>query len=350
MKVKIAVIGVGLIGPRHCRTVVASTDAELVAIVDPLPQGERLAKELGTVHYKSIQDLLASSDRPDGAILCTPNHTHVALARELLDADVHVLVEKPVATNVESGQMLLRSSQGTNSQILVGHHRRFNPYVVVVKEALKSNSLGEIIAVNGLWTLFKPASYYEAPTEWRRGTEGGVVLINLIHEVDLLQYLIGPIVRVHAEKVIATRNHEAEEGAALTFRFKSGVVGTFLIADNVPSPYNFESGTGENPFIPKTGASFYTIFGTNASLGVPDMTRWSYRGVDKTWHEPLVKDNLNVPEGVPFEIQLAHFINVCRGKEVPSCSVADALSALIVCDAVKKAISSGETVEIEPVS
>lgn len=64
-KTKIAVIGVGLIGPRHCRTVASSPDARLIAIVDPLPQGAALAKELGMAHYTSIRELLASSDKPE---------------------------------------------------------------------------------------------------------------------------------------------------------------------------------------------------------------------------------------------------------------------------------------------
>ncbi|KIM92595.1 hypothetical protein OIDMADRAFT_46626 [Oidiodendron maius Zn] len=295
-RVKIAVIGVGLIGPRHCRTVAKSPDAQLIAIIDPMPQGAKLAEELETAHYTSIRDVLSSPHIPDGAIVCTPNHTHVALAIELTNGDVH---------------------------ILVGHHRRFNSYMAVVKEALELKTLGQIIAVNGLWTLFKPPEYYEAPTEWRKTKAGGVVSMNLIYEVDLLQYMFGRIIRIHAERTTSTRNHEAEEGAALTFRFESGVVGSFLIADNLPSPHNFESGTGENPLIPTTGENFYAIFGTAASLSVPSMTRWSYDGVDKTWNVPLVQNRLDVPDGVPFEIQLAHFIQVCRGEETPKCTIGD---------------------------
>lgn len=135
--------------------------------------------------------------------------------------------------------------------------------------------------------------------------------------------MFGCIIRIHAERTTSTRNHEAEEGAALTFRFESGVVGSFLIADNLPSPHNFESGTGENHLIPTTGENFYTIFGTAASLSAPSMTRWSYDGVDKTWNVPLVQNRLDVPDGVPFEIQLAHFIQVCRGEETPKCTVGD---------------------------
>ncbi|MCJ1361645.1 hypothetical protein MMC16_000745 [Acarospora aff. strigata] len=346
--VEIAVIGGGLIGPRQAACVLKSPETILIALVDPAPHSERLAAELGTNHYPSVTDLLRSPHKPHAAIVCTPNHTHVPIAKELASSGVHVLVEKPISTDIESGSELIRIAEEAGIRLLVGHHRRFNPYLVATKQAVASGALGDIVAVNGLWTAIKPANYFNAPTEWRRGETGGVILINLIHEVDLMHYLFGPIVRIHAEKTCSRRGHKAEEGAALTFRFKSGVVGTFLISDNVPSPYNFEAGTGENPIIPHVGADFYRIFGTEASLSVPDMTVWSY-GDDmsgKSWLNPLPQKKLSVTHAVPFDLQLAHFVRVIRGEEEPSCSGQAGLQALIVCDAVKRALGTGGTVEL----
>ena len=112
-------------------------------------------------------------------------------------------------------------------------------------------------------------------------SSGGVVLINLIHEVDLLQYLFGPISLISALETKKTRGYGAEEGAAILMRFESGIVGTFILSDSVPSPWNFEAGTGENPTIPKVenGGGFYRVMGTKGSLSVPDSERWSYDGV-----------------------------------------------------------------------
>lgn len=346
-KVPFAIIGAGLIGPRHARAVAKASNAVLVAIVDPMPAGAELAAVLNTAHYKSIAELIQSEYKPAAAIICTPNHTHVAVARELSSAGIHILVEKPFSTDIKSGKELIDHLKGAGVEVLVGHHRRFNPYIVAVKKVIASNSLGKVIAVNGLWTAYKPLDYFDAPTEWRRDKTGGVVLINLIHEVDLLHHLFGPITRVHAEKTVSLRGFEAEEGAALTFRFKSGVVGSFFISDNIPSPYNFESGTGENPLIPKTGQDFYRILGSNGALSVPDMTRWSYDGVKKTWYEELVREQTNVPDAVPFELQLDHFVKVILGDEKPSCTAQAGLAAIIVCAAVKEAIENNSTVEIE---
>ncbi|KAM0430915.1 hypothetical protein ACHAPT_005549 [Fusarium lateritium] len=346
-RIKFAVIGVGLIGPRHAKTVVGSKEAELVAIVDLMPAGQTLAQELGVAYFKSAAEMLQSPDKPEAAIICTPNHTHVPLARELSSGGVHILIEKPFCADIASGKQLLQHLNQSGVKAIVGHHRRFNPYMVTTKQTVSSGSLGRIIAINGIWATYKPLEYFDPPAEWRRQQTGGVVLINLIHEVDLLHYLFGPITRVHAEKTISQRGFEAEEGAVLTLRFKSGAVGSFLVSDNVPSPYNFESGTGENPLIPKSGQDFYRIFGTDATLSVPDMTTWSYDGTQKSWHQEMVQQKIPVPEGIPFELQLHHFVKVIRGQETPSCTPEAGLAALVVCQAIKEALEENKTVEID---
>jgi predicted dehydrogenase len=344
---RFAVIGVGLIGPRHARTVYDNPLADLVAIVDLMPEGAKLASELNAAYYKSVSELINSKDKPDGAIICTPNHTHVALSTELSAAGIHVLVEKPFSTDIPSGKGLLEHLSTTGVKALVGHHRRFNPYMVAAKKIVSSGRLGQILAVNGLWTLYKPIDYYQPPAAWRQSKTGGVVFINMIHEVDLLHFLLGPITSVHAEKMLSQRGYDAEEGAALTLRFKSGVVGSFIVADNIPSPHNFESGTGENPLIPKAGQDFYRLFGTEASLSVPDMSIWSHKG-EKSWHSEMSKENIPVTDGVPFELQLQHFSKVIQGEEEPSCTAQAGLAALLVCDAIKRAIEGNSTVQIEP--
>ncbi|KAJ5123143.1 hypothetical protein N7448_009240 [Penicillium atrosanguineum] len=347
-KIDVAVIGVGLIGPRHCRTVKESNEARLVAIVDLQPSTAKVAEEFGAAHYTSVQDLIRSSDKPDAAIICTPNHTHASLAKELAAAGIHVLIEKPVSVDISSGRELVEILNQSGVKALVGHHRRFNPYVIAAKEAISSGSLGDITAISGMWTTYKPEDYFDVPAAWRRGKSGGVVLINLIHEVDILHHLFGPITRVHAESTKSRRGYEAEEGAAIVFRFRSGVVGTFVISDNVPSPHNFESGTGEIPLIPKAGADFYRIFGTGASLSVPDMTKWSYDGAPvKSWNEKLSQESLEVTPAVPFEKQFSHFVRVIHGEEDPSCSAGAGLAALMVCEAVRESLQTGQTVEIK---
>jgi predicted dehydrogenase len=366
MSIKVAIIGAGLIGPRHAKSVIANPATELVALVDPMPTGSTTASELGTNYYSTVAELLNSSDRPDAAIVCTPNHTHVPVAKELLNGNVHVLLEKPISDTLETGRSLLElahAPKNTHLKLLVGHHRRFNPYVRATKSILESGSLGRPIAINGLWTLYKPESYFAGNGSWRASSErgGGVIPINLVHDIDLMHHFFGPIVRVQAEKILPQRSappHDADEGAALTFRFASGVVGSFMVCDATPSPHNFETGTGENPMIARStatagdagdGSDFYRIFGSEASLSVPDLTRWSYDGsAEKSWSNPLKVEKIELPDhAAPFDLQLAHFVEVIRGQAVPSCSGEEGLRALIVCEAVQRAMRTGQPVDIE---
>lgn len=361
MSVKVAIVGAGLIGPRHAQSVISNSSTELVGLVDPAPTGETTASNLKTNYFPSVAALLASPHRPDAAIVCTPNHTHVPVAKELLAGGVHVLLEKPVSDTLETGRSLLEFSKAperVHLKLLVGHHRRFNPYVRATKSALEMGLLGRPIAVNGLWALYKPDAYFAPPGDWRacgaRG--GGVIPINLVHDIDLLHHLFGPITRVQAESTLPQRPsppHDADEGAALTLRFASGVVGTFLICDATPSPHNFETGTGENPLIPRSptghGSDFYRIFGSDASLSVPDMTRWSYDGhPEKSWAHSLKVEKIELPDdAAPFDLQLAHFVDVIQGETSPSCSGEEGLRALIVCEAVQKAMRTGQPVDID---
>lgn len=302
----------------------------------------------------SIASLIASPERPDAAIICTPNQTHVPIALELIAAGIQsILVEKPISTTISEGVKLIAAAREGGVKVLVGHHRRFNPYLLAAKRCVDSGSLGKIIAVQGSWCLQKVDPYFDGIGEWRRSrANGGVVLINLIHEVDLLQYLLGPIVTVSAFEAQKTREHDAEEGAAVILRFESGTIGTFILSDCVPSPWAFEVGTGENPMIPQVekdegAGGFYRLMGTRASLSVPDLTRWSYDGGKQGWTEILTKEELMLDrEIVPFDEQMKHFVGVVRGDQEPSCTGEEALRAMVVCEAIKRSMSTGKQMRI----
>lgn len=362
--VRIAIIGSGLIGPRHAKAVIQDPSCSLHCIVDPSPAAVSVARELGTSYYASISQMLASSSgKPDAAIVCTPNKTHVALSVELLSAGIHVLCEKPVSVDIPSGESLVAHARAHPSlHLLAGHHRRFNRYVVATKRILASetHSIGQITAISGLWALYKPQSYFDPPTEWRRsGESGGPVWINLIHEIDILHYLLDSrISRVAAFETPKRRGHDAEEGGAIILHFDNGVVGTFLLSDAVVSPHAFEMGTGENPVIPRTGRDVYRIFGTDGTLSVPDLRRSFYstqNGVDKSWNSELseatetLQDWLSEEERIkaPFELQVAHFVRVISGAEKPVCSGEDGLAAVRVAEAVRRALRTGGVVEVE---
>ncbi|KAK5632724.1 hypothetical protein RRF57_008438 [Xylaria bambusicola] len=196
-------------------------------------------------------------------------------------------------------------------------------------------------------------------------------MINFVHEVDVLQYLLGPITRVSAEKMrrrYVTEEGDAnsvEDGAALTLRFESGAVGSFILSDSVVSPHNFEAGTGENPLLPRARrpchdhlsdtdrseaepVDVYRIFGTNGTLSVPDMTLWTCGDKPQSWENELQVQRIELDNDtrVPFERQLDHFIAVVRGDiltgDGPGCTGEEGLRVIAVCEAVIEALDDGE--------
>lgn len=348
--ITIAVVGTGLIGPRHAQSVQANRDARLLCVVDPRAEANEVAERLDVPLFESVKQMVAEGYCPDAAIVCTPNSTHVAVSLQLLHEGIHVLVEKPISIDIASGKQLIVAAHEAGRHLLVGHHRRFNPYVTATKNALLKGAIGRPIAISGLWATYKPASYFQPPTQWRaQASSGGPILINLVHEVDILQYLLGPISRVHAEQTSSQRGHEAEEGAAILLRFASGVVGTFILSDATPSHHFFESGTGENPMLPKAGKDFYRIFGSEGTLSVGDMKVERFgEDEEKSWERAIRAENVEVAGEVPFDEQIGNLVGVIRGTQEPRCTGEDGLRALVVCDAVKRAIKSGQAVNIDP--
>ncbi|KAI1121752.1 hypothetical protein F5Y10DRAFT_255659 [Nemania abortiva] len=394
--VSIAIIGFGgLIGRRHTAHVLSNASAALVAVVDGALGASELAAQLapGVPYYRSVAEMLSASSSdntpPEAAIICTPNAYHVSVALELAEAGVHLLVEKPLADTKAAARRLVDRAREMGVKLLVGHHRRFNPYVVAARRVLAASeagtgpdaagepSVGSVTAVSGLWTTYKPDSYF-AVAPWRRSRRqgGGPVMINFVHEVDVLQYLLGPIVRVSAEKMVERPGFGAggadavEDGAALTLRFASGAVGSFILSDGVVSPHFFEAGTGENPMIPRARrhghfdesdkdkinhneqdgepVDVYRIFGTNGTLSVPDMTLWTYGDKPRSWEsKPQVQRvALDDDPRAPFDRQLDHFIAVVRGETPiesgPGCTGEEGLRVMAVCEAVIAALDDGD--------
>lgn len=356
------VVGTGLIGPRHAQHINENPNTELLAIIDPSVKAQEVADALGTSRFASLDTLFEYLDSesipyPDGALICTPNHTHAALAAQLASRGVHLLVEKPISSNLEDAKALKHYVQQKQVKLLVGHHRRFNPFIVAAKANL--HNVGDVIAIQGTWAVKKPESYFAA-SPWRTDckTGGGALLINLVHDLDILQYLFGPIERIYAELLKKQRLQfpNVDEGACITLKFASGVAGTFICADNVTSPYSFEVGTGENPLIPVDDQleGFYRVFGSKGTLSIPDFTLYHQSEADSehAWGKPLMKTTLigsraELRETKPFETQLNHFVDVINGKSEPACTIDDGISALLCIDAVIRSLETGlpQTVE-----
>jgi len=343
-KVRILVIGAGLVGHRHVRHVVKETRCEPAAVVDSDLQKKPLADEAGVPFYTNLEQALGEV-RADAAIIATPNQTHTRIGIQCLERGLHILVETPIDADPAAARCLIETAGGNGLGLLVGHHRRFNPFVQATKRILAEGNLGRIEAVNVLWTLLKPQEYFRAAA-WRCEPGGGPILINFIHDIDNLRYFFGDIDRIFAETSTKARDLAVEDTAVVTFRFASGLLGSAVISDTVASPYSFEATTGENPLVFHTRQDCYRIFGSRGVLSFPDMTVWSYGKDDEGWEHPILSESVEVTKTAPLDEQLRHFCDVIEKGTEPMCPGADALKTLEATLAIGESARSGLPVNL----
>jgi predicted dehydrogenase len=348
-KLAVAVIGAGVIGRTHIETIAKSDVARLAAIVDPTDVGKAMAASFNVPWFADHAGLIASK-LCDAAIIATPNALHLGHALDFIAAKIPVLVEKPITVTVADAQGLADAADKAGVPLLVGHHRRHNPIIARARDVIASGLLGRLTTATILYTFLKPAPYFDPL--WRRDpAAGGPVLINLIHEIDLVRHLLGEIESLQALTSNGVRGFAVEDTVAVMLRMVSGALVTISLSDTVTAPWSWDLAVRESSSYPAQPRTVQTHFisGTEGSLSLPDCTHWSYRQ-EKSWFEPITPEALKVGGDNPYAIQLAHFCQVARGQTAPLCSAADGMATLAATLAVREAARIGKTVMLNTCS
>lgn len=197
----IAVIGVGALGKHHARILSEFSDAELIAVVDT--DTEIAASVASSYGCENLSDFRELFGRVDAVSIVVPTSAHLLVAREFLDRKIPVLVEKPLAIDVDQSRQLVELAEKNNTILQVGHIERFNP------------------ATEAAWALTGPPKYIRAerlsPYAFR-STDIGAVLDLMIHDIDLVLDLVrSPVSRVEAFGLGILGGHEDSVQARLTF-------------------------------------------------------------------------------------------------------------------------------------
>lgn len=321
---RLAVIGAGAIGRAHIDLALRHPDWTLVAISDPSEGAVAFASDRG-LSWFSTYDEMFDAVPIDAAIIATPNDTHLEVGLACIARGIAVLVEKPIAPTVEEAQRLSSSAEKAGIPLMVGHHRRHNPLLRQAREIIVSGRLGRPVSATIMANFLKPDSYFQAT--WRRLPGGGPILINLIHEIDLVRFLYGEIESLQALHSNATRGFEVEDTAAVLLKFHSGALGTITLSDTTVAPWSWDLTSGESSSYPRQDVNTHFFMGTDASLTLPRLEIWHYRE-SKGWHEPLTQERRAPYDGNPYMEQLRHFRAVIEGKENPRSSGPDATRSL----------------------
>lgn len=192
---KIAVIGCGDVSSVHLDAIADIDGAELVALCDRDPEVLSAATARFAVPgFTSHLELLCEM-QVDVVHICTPHNQHARIAIDALNAGVHVLLEKPLADDLERGEAVIEAAERSTAKIGVCFQNRYNPTSVRLQGELESGAWGAILGARAqvMWT--RTADYYTAKP-WRgtwAGGGGGLMMNQAIHTVDLVQWLIGDV-------------------------------------------------------------------------------------------------------------------------------------------------------------
>ena len=180
--IRAAVIGVGYLGRFHAQKYAAVAGCELVAVVDPRDETRSaVGAELGVRAVSDHRELLG---KVDAVSVVTPTPAHYAITRDFLEAGAHVLVEKPITDTPEQARELIELARRKGRILQVGHLERFNAAILAAEPYLRAPRFIE---------CHRLAPYRE------RGTDVNVVLDLMIHDIDIVQTIVGaPIASIDA--------------------------------------------------------------------------------------------------------------------------------------------------------
>ena len=234
-KLKCAIIGCGRISYKHVEAIINnSEETELVALCDVVEERAIARKEqyneaFPNAEVKVYTDYMEMLDNEkiDYVSIATESGYHGKISLDCLNKGVHITIEKPMAMTLKEIDDINELSDKTGLKVAVSHQNRFNPPIQKMKKAIDEGKFGNLI--NGtariLWT--RDQHYYDlAPWRGTKAMDGGTLMNQCIHNIDLLLWMMGSdVVSVKSERGTFLRDIEMEDFGAILLRFANGSIG-----------------------------------------------------------------------------------------------------------------------------
>ena len=223
-KIKFGVIGLGRIGVRHRKCIIENKRSELTSIFDIVSPNEfNISKEIQmcTSYHEFLQSDV------DVINICTPNYLHADMAIDCLNADKHVVIEKPMALSSNKAELIINTASKCNKLVFCVMQNRFSPTMVWLKNVVEKKMLGKInmVAVNCFWNRNKD---YYLKSNWHGSKlkDGGPLYTQFSHFIDIMYWLFGPIKNVKADFFSFTQKKyiEFEDSGILHLNFENNIV------------------------------------------------------------------------------------------------------------------------------
>lgn len=236
----VGVVGLGNISTIHAQAINNSDRGRLVAAYSS--SGDKIQDFRNTYQingYTSYEDFLNDPDL-DVVSICTPSGTHLDFGTKAAEAGKHLVVEKPIEVSLERAETLIESCQTNGVKLAVIYQSRFTEDAVKMKKAIEEGKIGDLFIAMAEVKWFRDQEYFKS-APWRGTLKldgGGAVINQSIHTIDLLLWMLGDIDSIQAYKGTFTHEGiESEDNAVASFRFKSGVIGTFVASTSSVPPF-----------------------------------------------------------------------------------------------------------------
>ncbi|MBM4760892.1 Gfo/Idh/MocA family oxidoreductase [Bacillus sp. B15-48] len=285
-----AIVGCGHIAKKHAEAIQKADGANLIAVCDSDPSKmEEFISLYGIKGYVLLEDLLNNSD-VDVVNICTPSGFHASIAVKVAEAKKHIVVEKPIAMTLEDTDAIIDACRNNNVKLSVVHPNRFRPVMIKLKEVMENEALGKISHANATVRWNRNQQYYNQ-AGWRGTKEfdGGVLMNQAIHNLDLILWLMGDIDEVYSMEATRLRNIESEDVSTGVIRFKNGALGVVEAATTI-YPSNLEE--------------TISVFGETGSIKIGGKTAslieyWNLKNMSETETDDIIENVKIDPIGKP---------------------------------------------------
>lgn len=251
-KLRVAVIGCGSVSVVHLPPIATWQWAELIAVCDVNEGRARRAGEKYQVPWYTDYNAVFAL-KPDVVHICTSHYTHAGIAIAAAKQGIHVLTEKPMATNLADADRMIAAAEENDVKLGVVFQNRYNAASKAMREVVERGDLGRLLGCRAFVTWFRPWEYY-TNSDWKgtwREEGGGVLMSQAIHTIDLMQWLMGEV--DYLQGSISNRFHDyidVEDTAEATVFFKNGARGSIYACTNYSRDADVQLEVhGENGFV-----------------------------------------------------------------------------------------------------
>lgn len=233
-KLGIAVIGAGAIAQRNAREAVRTGLVRIAGVYDPNKKvAAQMAREMSAAAYACYEQALESRE-VEAVLVSTPHFLHREQAVRAAAFGKHILMEKPLATNLEEAQDIISACAANGVSLTVNYSFRYLPKIQMARELVRAGVLGDITGIQILSHQFKDPGYWfgarsNSPDDWRASKEksgGGLLIMSACHAIDYVYFITGlKSSRVYSEYGTLNSPAEVEDIIGIACRFNNGALG-----------------------------------------------------------------------------------------------------------------------------